>query len=97
MVELLAPAGNFTSLSAALKNGADSVYIGLKNKFNMRANTTNFKLEEVEKAVQLVKEHNSKLYVCTNTILKDKDIEQVKKQLPILNLRTQHTRCYCDR
>lgn len=84
MVELLAPAGNFTSLSAALKNGADSVYIGLKNKFNMRANTTNFKLEEVEKAVKLVKEHNSKLYVCTNTILKDKDIEQVKKQLPIL-------------
>lgn len=84
MVELLAPAGNFTSLSAALKNGADSIYIGLKNKFNMRANTTNFKIEEVEKAVKQVKKYNSKLYVCTNTILKDQDIEQVKKQLPTL-------------
>ena len=84
MVELLAPAGNFTSLSSALKNGADSVYIGLKDNFNMRANTTNFKLEEVEKAVKLTKEYNSKLYVCTNTILKDKDIELIKKQLPLL-------------
>ena len=41
MVELLAPAGNMESLDAAIGEGADAVYLGLKS-FNARLRTTNF-------------------------------------------------------
>ena len=81
MVELLAPAGNFISLTSALKNGADAVYIGFE-EFNMRVNASNFSLEDIKKASDITKEYGAKLYVCTNTIMKDKDIEMLKEQLP---------------
>ena len=83
MVELLAPAGNFISLTSALKNGADAVYIGLED-MNMRVNASNFSLEDIKKASQLTREYGAKLYVCTNTIMKDKDIEMLKEQLPYI-------------
>ena len=83
MVELLAPAGNFISLTSALKNGADAVYIGFE-ELNMRVNASNFSLEDIKKASEMVKEYGAKLYVCTNTIMKDKDIERLKEQLPYI-------------
>lgn len=83
MVELLAPAGNFISLTSALKNGADAVYIGLKES-NMRINASNFDLEDIKKASEICKEYDAKLYVCTNTIMKDKDIERLIQQLPYI-------------
>lgn len=83
MVELLAPAGNFISLTSALKNGADAVYIGLEEA-NMRINASNFSLEDIKKASEITKEYGAKLYVCTNTIMKDKDIERLKEQLPYI-------------
>lgn len=83
MVELLAPAGNFISLSSALKNGADAVYIGLED-MNMRINASNFSLEDIKRASEMTKEYGAKLYVCTNTIMKDKDIEILKEQLPYI-------------
>ena len=83
MVELLAPAGNFISLASALKNGADAVYIGLE-EMNMRINASNFSLEDIKKASEMTKEYGAKLYVCTNTIMKDKDIEILKEQLPYI-------------
>ena len=54
MVELLAPAGNFISLTGALKNGADAVYIGLED-MNMRVNASNFSLEDIKKASEKTK------------------------------------------
>ncbi|MBU4535293.1 MAG: U32 family peptidase [Euryarchaeota archaeon] len=83
MVELLSPAGNFTSLAAALKNGADSVYIGIHG-FNMRAHTTNFSLTELEKAVNMAHNHESKLYLCTNTMMKNQDLDGLEKILPLV-------------
>ncbi|RBQ22507.1 hypothetical protein ALNOE001_18760 [Candidatus Methanobinarius endosymbioticus] len=83
MVELLSPAGNFISLRAALENGADSVYIGLTDN-NMRANVSNFSLEDVGKAVDTVKEYSSKLYLCTNTIMKDEDIKKLEFDLELI-------------
>ena len=83
MVELLAPAGNFISLASALKNGADAVYIGLED-MNMRINASNFSLEDIKKASEMTNEYGAKLYVCTNTIMKDKDIEILKEQLPYI-------------
>lgn len=84
MVELLAPAGNFISLRSALKNGADAVYIGLIDS-NMRANASNFTLEDIKKASEITKEYNAKLYVCTNTIMRDSDIERLKEQIPYIS------------
>ncbi|OWT33242.1 peptidase U32 [Methanobrevibacter sp. 87.7] len=83
MVELLSPAGDFTSLTAVLKNGADAVYIGLEG-VNMRVNAANFNLQDVKKASDITHDYNSKLYLCTNTIMKDKDIVRLNKQLPKL-------------
>ena len=84
MVELLAPAGNFISLRSALKNGADAVYIGLIDS-NMRANASNFTLEDIKMASEITKEYNAKLYVCTNTIMRDSDIERLKEQIPYIS------------
>ena len=47
-IELMAPAGNFESLQAALDNGADSVYFGVE-QLNMRARASmNFTLEDLD-------------------------------------------------
>ena len=83
MVELLAPAGNFISLASALKNGADAVYIGLKES-NMRINASNFSVEDIGEASRMCRDYNAKLYVCANTIMKDRDIERLEKQLPLI-------------
>ncbi|MCC7558657.1 MAG: U32 family peptidase [Methanobacteriaceae archaeon] len=84
MVELMAPSRDFASLNAALSNGADSVYIGIDG-YNMRANVANFKREDIKNAVNLCHDHGVKLYVCTNTIMKDSDIESLNELFPILN------------
>ena len=83
MVELLAPAGNFISLASALKNGADAVYIGLEES-NMRINASNFSVEDIGEASRMCRDYNAKLYVCANTIMKDRDIERLEKQLPLI-------------
>lgn len=83
MVELMSPAGNFISLRAALENGADSVYIGLADN-NMRANVSNFSLENVCEAVDIAHDYSSKLYLCTNTIMKDRDIKKLKFDLELI-------------
>ena len=75
--------GNFISLTSALKNGADAVYIGLED-MNMRVNASNFSLEDIKKASEMTREYGAKLYVCTNTIMKDKDVEMLKEQLPYI-------------
>ncbi len=77
MVELLAPAGNFISLRAALENGADAVYFGL-NEYNMRANAKNFSIDDLAKISKTAKEYNAKTYLCTNIILKESEIEKLK-------------------
>ena len=84
IVELMAPSRDFASLNAALSNGADSVYIGIDG-YNMRANVANFKREDIKNAVNLCHDHGVKLYVCTNTIMKDSDIESLNELFPILN------------
>jgi putative protease len=83
MVELLSPARDFPALSAALNNGADSVYIGLQG-CNMRSNVSNFSLNDVKDAVKRAHDFDAELYVCTNTIMKDPDLNQLGEYLPLL-------------
>lgn len=84
IVELLSPARDFIALNAAIKNGADSVYVGIEG-CNMRANITNFTLENLKDAVKQCHDADKKIFVCTNTIMKNKDITYFKEILPVLN------------
>jgi U32 family peptidase len=81
IVELLAPARDFLALSAAINNGADAVYVGLAG-YNMRAHSGGFSLDELKKAVGCCHESGVKLYLCTNTIMRDKDLEDLREIMP---------------
>ena len=67
-MELLCPAGNLSSLKTALDNGADAIYIGLKNATNARHFAgLNFTDKKLEQALVLVKEKGKKLHLAINT------------------------------
>ena len=81
MVELLAPARDFAALESALQNGANAVYIGVEG-YNMRAHSANFTIDNLKHAAERCHSHESNLYVCTNTVMKNRDIEHLKTILP---------------
>lgn len=83
MVELLAPARDFIALESALKNGANAVYIGLEG-YNMRAHSSNFTIDNLNQAANQCHVYGARLYVCTNTIMKNRDIENLKTILPLI-------------
>ena len=61
--ELLAPAGDFTSLVFAVEYGADAVYIGGES-YSLRTASTNFTMEEIKKGVLYAHKKGVKVYVC---------------------------------
>ena len=73
MTELLAPAGSFAALKAALANGATAVYLGGKT-FSARAFADNFTLEEIREAVRLAHFWDAKVYVALNTLVSDEEM-----------------------
>ncbi|MBS7787591.1 U32 family peptidase [Flavobacterium sp. CYK-55] len=80
-IELMAPAGNFESLQAALDNGCDSVYFGVE-QLNMRARATvNFTLEDLSEIARRCNEKNVRTYLTLNTIIYDHDLSIVKTLL----------------
>jgi putative protease len=83
IVELLSPARDMASLNSAIKNGADSVYIGVEG-YNMRANVANFSTNELTEAVNTCHNADVKLYICTNTIVKETDLGDLRKLMPII-------------
>lgn len=68
MTEILAPAGSFESVLAAVRCGADAVYVG-GEKFSARAGAINFSDSELEKAVEYCHLHGVKLYRAMNIIV----------------------------
>lgn len=77
-IELMAPAGNFESLQAALDSGADSVYFGVE-QLNMRARATmNFTLDDLEEISRRCKAKGVRTYLTLNTIIYDHDLSIVK-------------------
>jgi U32 family peptidase len=73
-VEIMAPAGSWESLSAAIQAGADSVYFGIE-RLNMRSkSSSNFTTDDLRKIVAICKENNVKSYLTVNTILYDEDL-----------------------
>ena len=82
-VELLAPAGDMERLKIAYLYGADAVYIG--GDFNLRANASNFKIEDIKKAADYAHKLNKKLYVTVNSALHNKELEDIDNYLKELN------------
>ena len=83
MVELLAPAGNVESLDAAIGEGADAVYLGLKS-FNARMRTTNFAWNQFEGAVESLHRQHKKVYVTVNTVCEERETERLYRFLSYL-------------
>lgn len=73
--EILAPAGSMESLTAALRTGANAVYVGGK-KYSARNNAANFSEEELEQAVCQCHIHGAKLYLAVNTVISDGELEE---------------------
>lgn len=77
-VELMAPAGGFDSLQAAIDNGADSVYFGV-DQLNMRARATmNFTLGDLEEIAERCDKAGVKTYLTLNTIVYNHDLSIIK-------------------
>lgn len=74
-IEILAPAGSYESLEAAVLAGADAVYVG-GNKFGARAFANNFSEEQMLEAIDFVHLHDRKIYMTVNTLLKEQEIEK---------------------
>lgn len=82
--ELLAPAGNIEALDAAIGEGADAVYLGLKS-FNARLRSSNFAWNQFEAAVNSLHRQNKKIYVTVNTVSEERDLERLYRFLSYLN------------
>ncbi len=78
-IEVMAPAGNFESLMAAIQGGANSVYFGVGH-LNMRAKSTaNFTADDLAEIVNICSQHNVKTYLTVNTVIYDHDIEPMHR------------------
>ena len=80
-LEIMAPAGNFECLHAAIQGGADSVYFGVE-KLNMRSHSANnFKMTDLEEIVRICSEYGVKTYLTLNIVLYDSDLEDMRRTL----------------
>lgn len=82
--EVLAPAGNWEALRAAVANGADAVYFGLSN-FNARHRATNFSLEELPQVMDFLHERNVRGYVTCNTLIFSEELPELVEYVRRLN------------
>ena len=73
MVELLAPAGSFDSVKAAVSAGADAVYMG-GSRFGARAFAESVEEDRTPEALDYVHFHGRKLYLTVNTLLKEREL-----------------------
>lgn len=79
-IELLAPAGNIDAAYAAFKNGSDAIYLAGPS-FGARAYANNFSLEEIKEIIEYAHIIDKKVYITVNTLLFEKEIEEVLKFL----------------
>lgn len=83
-IELLAPAGSYEALVAAVQNGANAIYLG-GNEFSARAFATNFNHDELKKALRYCHLRNVKVYVTVNTLYEDNQFAKLKDYLLFLS------------
>lgn len=73
--ELLAPAGDFAALKAAVGNGADAVYLGA-GMFNARRKASNFDPQQLAEAIEYAHLRSVKVYLALNTLIADDEGDQ---------------------
>ena len=76
--ELLAPAGDWDCIRAAVENGADAVYFGLEDGFNARARATNFDLNSIADIMLFLHRRGVKGYVTLNTLAFSDELPQLQ-------------------
>jgi putative protease len=78
-IEIMAPAGSYESLMAAIQGGADSVYFGVE-QLNMRAaSSNNFTLDDLRNISSICKKNNLRSYLTVNVVVYDHEIEQMHR------------------
>ena len=80
-LEIMAPAGNFECLHAAIQGGADSVYFGI-GSLNMRSHSANnFRPEDLPEICSICRSHGVKSYLTLNIVLYDEDLADMRRTL----------------
>lgn len=79
-IEILAPAGSYETMEAAVCAGADAVYAG-GTRFGARAYAHNFSEEELLKAIDYMHLHGKKLYLTVNTLVKENEMKELYNYL----------------
>ena len=94
-IELMPPAGDIEKLKIALLYGADIVYIGGK-KYSLRANASNFTIEDIKSSCIFAHKLGKKVYVTVNILFHDEDLEGVKTYLKELEDSCVDAVIICD-
>lgn len=76
--ELLAPAGDWECVRAAVENGADAIYLGLDDGFNARARATNFDLDSIPELMRFLHQRGVRGYITLNTLAFSNELAQVE-------------------
>ena len=82
--ELLAPAGNWECVHAAIENGADAIYFGLETGFNARARATNFPLEDLPRLMQTLHRRGLSGFVTLNTLVFTDELPSFERNVACL-------------
>ena len=80
--EILAPAGSPEALIAAVRSGADAVYLGIKG-FNARRSAENFDSKQLRVAVSYCHKHNVKVHLTLNTLVSDGELEKAQEAIKL--------------
>ncbi|HJZ41979.1 MAG TPA: U32 family peptidase [Bacteroidales bacterium] len=82
-IDLMAPAGSFESLLAAIQGGADSVYFGI-GKLNMRARSSfNFTAADLKKIMRICRKYGKKAYLTLNVVFYNEELEEMKRTIDL--------------
>lgn len=80
-IEIMAPAGNFEALAAAVNSGADSVYFGVED-LNMRSHSANnFSIGDLPHIIGFCREKGVKTYLTLNIVIYDSELDKVRQTL----------------
>ena len=79
-IELLSPAGDLERLKVTLSYGADAVYIGGR-QYSLRANATNFSIEEIKEGCDFAHKLNKKVYLTLNIVFHNEDMDGVEEYI----------------
>lgn len=81
-IEILAPAGSMESVIAAVRSGANAVYLGTKD-FNARRNADNFDCDGLKNAVDYCHKHGVKVHLTLNTLIADGELDDAQEAVRI--------------